>query len=74
MCGKRSYTRKKPIRLQQQRQPKPSMEWGLISAKGETPAIKTMLNWKASGRDQIANFFLKQLTVTHKFLATVLTN
>jgi len=50
------------------------MEWGLISAKGETPAIKTMLNWKASGRDQIANFFLKQLTVTHKFLATVLTN
>jgi hypothetical protein len=57
-----------------QRQQKPSMEWGSISAQGVTTALKTMLNWKDSGRDQIANSFLKQPTVTHKFLATVLTN
>jgi hypothetical protein len=72
--GKRSYTRKKPTRLKNQRQQKPSMEWGPISAQGVTTALKTMLNWKASGRDQIANLFLKQPTVTHKCLATVLTN
>ena len=28
------------------------------------------LNWKAPGRDQIANFWFKQLTVTHTYLAT----
>jgi len=28
------------------------------------------LNWKAPGRDQIANYRLKQLTATHTFLAT----
>ena len=49
------------------------MEWGPISAQGVTTTLKTMLNLKASGRDQIANFLLKQLTLTHKCLATVLT-
>ena len=56
--GKRPYTRKKPTRLKNQRQPKPSKEWGPISAQGVTKAIKTMLNWKASGRDRIAVSFL----------------
>jgi hypothetical protein len=26
-----------------------------------------VLNWKAAGRDQIVNFWLKQLTATHMF-------
>ena len=30
-----------------------------------------MLNWKAPGRDQIVNFWLKQLTATHTHLATL---
>jgi hypothetical protein len=33
--------------------------------------LKTTLNWKAPGRDQIPNFWLKQLTATHTYLATV---
>lgn len=33
-------------------------------------AVKTMLNWKAPRRAQIANFWLEQLTVTHKYSAT----
>jgi hypothetical protein len=32
-----------------------------------------MLNWKAPGREYTANFQLKQLTATHKYLATLLT-
>ena len=28
-------------------------------------------NWKAPGRDQIANFWLKQLTATHKHIAAL---
>jgi len=30
--------------------------------KGVAEALRTTLNWKAPGRDQIANFCLKQLT------------
>jgi hypothetical protein len=30
-----------------------------------------MLNWKAPRRDQIANFWLKQLTATHKHIAAL---
>ena len=44
-----------------------------ICTRGKN-GTKKMLNWKASGRDQRANLFLKQPTVTHECLATVLTN
>ena len=30
-----------------------------------------MLSWKAPGRDQIPNFWLKQLTATHKHTAEI---
>jgi len=30
-----------------------------------------MLNWKAPGRDQVANFWLKQLRATHKHIAAL---
>jgi hypothetical protein len=50
------------------------MEWSPISEKELTAAVKTVLNWRASGRDQIPNFWFNQLTVTHKHLATLLTN
>jgi hypothetical protein len=30
-----------------------------------------VLNWKAPGRDQIQNFGLKQLTVTHNHIAAI---
>ena len=31
----------------------------------------TKNNWKAPGRDQIPNFWLKQLTATHKYIAAI---
>jgi len=42
-------------------QQNPSMEWSPVCEKDIAEALRTMLNWKASGRNQIANFWLKQL-------------
>jgi len=50
----------------------PSMKWSPICEKDVTEALRTMLNWKATGRDQIPNFWLKQLTATHKYKAEIL--
>jgi hypothetical protein len=33
--------------------------------------LRTILNWKAPGRDQITKFWFKQLTATHRYLATL---
>jgi hypothetical protein len=42
-----------------------------ICEKDIAEALRTTLNWKAPGRDQIANFWLKQLTATHKHIAAL---
>ena len=34
-------------------------------------ALRTTINWKPPGRDQIANFWLMQLSATHRYLATL---
>ena len=39
--------------------------------KDVVEALRTKLNWKALGRDQIANFWLKKLTATHKHIAAL---
>jgi hypothetical protein len=52
--------------IKNQYQQNPSMEWSPICAKDVVEALRTTLNWKAPGRDQIPNFWLKQLTATHK--------
>jgi hypothetical protein len=54
-----------------QYQQNPSMEWSPVCEKDVIGALRTMLNWKAPGRDQIANFWLKQLTATHKHIAAL---
>ena len=43
------------------------MEWSPISESEFAEVLRTTLNWKAPGRDQIVNFWLKQLTATHIF-------
>jgi hypothetical protein len=48
------------------------LEWSPISEREVTLELRTALNWKAPGRDQIPNFWLKQLTATHKYLAKLL--
>jgi hypothetical protein len=45
------------------------MECSPICEKDVEEALRTTLNWKAPGRDQIPNFWLKQLTTTHKHIA-----
>jgi hypothetical protein len=47
------------------------MEWSPIYAKDVAKALRTTLNWKAPRRDQTANFWLKQLTTTHKRTAAL---
>ena len=55
--------------IKKEYQQNPSMEWGPICAKDIAEALRTTLNWKAPGRDQIPNFWLNQLTATHRHIA-----
>jgi hypothetical protein len=41
------------------------------SVSKNIPALRVTLNWKAPGRDQIPNFWLKKFTATHKHIATI---
>jgi hypothetical protein len=47
------------------------MEWSPVPANEVGILLRAMLNWKVPGRDPIQNFWLKQLTATHKHLATL---
>jgi len=47
------------------------MDWSPVSEMDVTVVLRMMLNWKAPGRGQIANFWLQQLTETHTYLATL---
>jgi hypothetical protein len=47
------------------------MEWSPICEKDVAETLRTTLKWKAPGRGQIANFWLKQLTATHKHIAAL---
>jgi hypothetical protein len=42
-----------------------------VSVKDVADVLRTTLSWKAPGRDQITNFWLKQLTATHKHIAAL---
>jgi len=57
--------------IENQYQQNPRIEWSPVYAKDFAGALRTTLNWEALGRDQIANFWLKQLTVTHKHIAAL---
>jgi hypothetical protein len=47
------------------------MEWSPISEKDVAEALRATLNWKAPGKDQIPNFWFKQFTATHKYIAAI---
>ena len=47
------------------------MEWSPICEKEVAEALRSTQSWKAPGRDQIPNFWLKQLTATHKHIAEI---
>jgi len=42
-----------------------------VCEKDVADAQRTTLNWKAPRRDQIENFWLKQLTATRKHIAAL---
>ena len=42
-----------------------------ICEKDVAEALRTTLNWKAPERDQIPNFWLKQLTETNRHIAAI---
>jgi len=47
--------------IKKQYQQNPSMEWNTVCEKDVAEALRTTLNWKAPGRDQIAIFGLRNL-------------
>ena len=57
--------------IKNQYQQNPSMEWSPICVKDVAETLRTTLNWKAPGRNQIPHFWLKQLTVTHRNIAAI---
>ena len=57
--------------LKNRYQQTPIMVWSPICAKDVAEALRTTLNSKAPGRDQIPNFWLKQLTATHRHIAAI---
>jgi len=57
--------------IKNQYQQNPSMELSPVCEKDVAEALRTTLKWKAPGRDQIANFWLNQLTATHKHMAAL---
>ena len=57
--------------IKDQDQPHPNMEWKQLSKQDVADALRTTLNWKAPGREQIPNFWLKQLIATHKYMAVI---
>jgi hypothetical protein len=67
--GKKVSHNEKQCWIKDQCQKNPSMEWSPICEKDVAQALRTTLNWKAPGRDQIPNFWLKQFTATHKHIA-----
>jgi hypothetical protein len=47
------------------------MEWSPVCEKDVAEALRTQINWKTPGGDQIPNFWLKHLTATHKHIAAI---
>jgi hypothetical protein len=69
--GEKVWHNEEAYWIKNQRQQNPCVEWRPISETGVTMALRTTLNWKASGRDQTPNFWLRKLTATHKYLVTL---
>jgi hypothetical protein len=71
ICGEKVQHDEEANWIKNQRQQNPCMEWSPISETEVTIALRTTLNWKTPVRDQIPDFWLKYLTATHKYLATL---
>jgi hypothetical protein len=70
MYEKKAQHNEEAYWIKDQYQQHPSMEWSPIYKKDVAVTLRTALNWKAPGRDQITNFWLKQLTATQAYSCT----
>ena len=59
--GKKFQHNEEAYWIKNQCQQNPSIEWSPISETEVTEVLRMMLNWTATGRDQITNVWLKQL-------------
>jgi hypothetical protein len=59
--GKKVGHKQGAVWIKNQRHQSPRMEWSPVSETEVTMALRTILNWKAPGRDQVQNFWFKQL-------------
>jgi len=57
--------------IKNQYQQNSSMEWSPVCARDVAEALRTTLTWKATGKDKTVNFWLKQLTAIHKYIAVL---
>jgi hypothetical protein len=69
--GEKVRHNERAYRIKKQHLQNPCMEWRPLSETEVTMALRTTLNLKVPGRDQIPNFWLNQLIATHKYLATL---
>jgi len=69
--GKKVSHNEEACWIKDQCQHSPSMESSPICEKEVTEALQSTLSLKSPGRDQIPNFWLKQLTATHKHIAEI---
>jgi hypothetical protein len=56
--GKRVQHNEAACWIKNQYQRIPGMEWSPVCEKDITESLRAILSWKASGRDQIPNFWL----------------
>jgi hypothetical protein len=45
------------------------IKWESVTEEHVSLSLKTAQSWNRSGADKMFNFWLKHLTVTHKYLA-----
>jgi hypothetical protein len=69
--GKKVQHNEEASWIKYQYQQNPSMEWSPVCDKDIAEALRKTLNWKAPGRDQITNLWLKQLTATRNHVAAI---
>jgi hypothetical protein len=69
--GKKVQHNEEACWIKDQYQQNPSMECSPVCGKDVAEALRKTLNWKFRGRNQIPNFWLKQLTGTHKHIAAI---
>jgi len=67
--GKKVQNNGEAYWIKNQYQQNPSMEWSPVCEKEVAEALRPTLKWKAPVKDQMANFWLKQLTATHNHTA-----